>query len=99
MIDFYPPRRQINGETGKTQGRCIVRVRYRPLACCLLSLSLVTLGASQDGAHAADQFTRAERLDEVVIRAYIQSRNTVILVATCCKHEYGRFRPGTYTPA
>ncbi len=58
---------------------------HLPLTC-LLAFTL-SPDAPQDSAHAANQFARAEWLDDIVICADVQTLNTIILVAARGQHQ------------
>ncbi len=65
------PGRRVQDETGGAQ-----RPGVRPGP-----------GAAQYGLHAQHEFTRAERLGDVVVRAHLQAEDAVVLVAACRQHD------------
>src|SRR5271154_2315942 len=47
----------------------------------------------RSGAHAGQQFTDAERLGQIVVRACVQRLDFVLLVDASRQHDDGHFRP------
>jgi hypothetical protein len=45
--------------------------------------------APEQRPHSGEQFFRAERLDEVIVRAHVQARDSVLYLALGCEHQHG----------
>ena len=74
----------------------VASVRKNPVACHVhaqianskLSLWLFILGTAQHSPHAAEQLHHAERFDDIVVRAAIQTLYLVHFLSACRDHNH-----------